>query len=321
MAPKPKTLEYRQAQWLRPHSGGTLEEILRTLWTRHPHHMDRIAETNADDRIIGMQSKDFGSDGFAISCAKYTDGESVGTISMDRRAPTDIGDQPPQVNENYLRSGFLVFARGNHVIGMNLGRNGMALTTYLIRLSGKWIVPHDDANVLLVRIARIEKIAMLQRLGARQIELSAALSDTAFSDLQTGLALQETTSFGGRRRLSTAMHATFGMLGALVRKTPDAANLLNANRGTSTIVLTIPENDVVAAKNSLNAISQGLIENDEERSFTIHLRDGKSKITSDEIAVCKIAHIQSASNFILIDDGFNKMYDYFKELQARGMLS
>ena len=312
MARRTKSVEYRRVRWLGASQQDTLEDVLRQIWTGYPHHLDRVVNLDQNACIIGMNQKNYGTDGFAVSFIRYEQDQSIGTIPMDPKSTTLIGEQYPDPDKNYLQNGFLVFARGNHVIGLNVGRNGSALISYMFGMARLAKVRLYQAQFEMVRVAKLDKIALINQIKVKSIDFNNAISDTAFYDVKA-----QRSPASARVGIS----AIWAGLQSLVKKDEKIEGLLKSQKGNMKLSISVPGGDIVEARDSLDVLGERLVENEDESGFEILLRDNKTKIRSEEIAVGKSISIESRSNFIEIDDAFEKMYEYMKDLETHGYLA
>jgi hypothetical protein len=70
-----------------------------------------------------MRGRDEGAFGFAVHCARYTDGQAVGTIPMAPAAEVTLGERSPDASENFLK-GFSRWFRRDQDVVVAIGADG-----------------------------------------------------------------------------------------------------------------------------------------------------------------------------------------------------
>lgn len=317
MATRQKAIEYRRARWYGASTTKSLEKIVRGIWSSNRHHLDRRVQLDQDTYIIGMNEKNYGPGGFAVAFARYEHNQSIGTLPMNTNSTTAIGAQAPNPGTNYLQNGFLAVIRDNHVVGMNLGRNGASLVSYMFKLAGQGKLGLSDAQFELVRVAALDKVALMMRHKVKSIDLESSISEIALHDLQSATP----RGTGLRGHISTALSATGAAFKAVMSRNDDAQGLMKSRKGNIKLSISVPSSDLVESRESLEEVSKQLVEDESEFGFQINLGDGKTVIRPGEIAVGKSISVAKDSNFIELDEAFTKMYSYMEELDQLGYLT
>lgn len=309
MARLTKALEYRRARFL--DDGQNLEQLTRQAWAQFGTQADRTITFSDDRSSCGLRARDNLGGGFSVHCGQYTDGQGVGTISTTPAPEVEIGERAPDPGENYLNSDMMALIRGNHVICMNCGRNAGSLRIYLQHLFRK--AGFDDAarQFELVRIGSPDKLAIIQAVGVKSIDMEVAISDaTAVEVIEGG---------GGGGIWQSFKHSIGEVIEAITASDASVEELRRAEKGTVTVSINVPKGDLTAAKTGLNELAEQVVEDDESEAFVIHLRDGAT-IKPDEVSVRKQVKIEAAANSVSVFQAWDEMNTYMGELLENGQV-
>ena len=284
-----KTLEYRRARFL--DDSQNLEQLVRNAWGLFPTQTDRTVTHSDDKSLSGLRKKDFGGNGIAVHCARFTDGQGVGTIATAPVSEVDVQEQAPNHGENFLNSDLMAVIGGNHVICMNCGRNAGSLRIYLQQLFRKANFPDASRQFEIVRIGSPDKLAAIQTLGVSKIDLKVDISETTAAEL-----LEQN---GGGGIWSSVTHGIGEVFHALTARDDTVEQLRLAEKGSVTVSINVPNNDLATAKNGLDEFAEDIVEDEESDSFVIHLRGGRT-IKSDEVSVRKSVRIEATANSVSV---------------------
>ena len=263
MAKQTKTLEYRRARFLGNEQ--ELELLVRQAWEQCLTQADRTITFSDGRSTCGLRARDCDAAGFAVHCGRYMDGQAVGTIPTLPAPEVDVKERPPEPGENFLNSDIMALIRGNHVICMNCGKNAGALRIFfqgLFRRAG-----FDDATseFELVRISSPDKVAAIQAVGVKSIDLKVDISEAAAEDLSDGYA--------GDGFWANIQRKFDGALAAITSKDKALEQLRHGEKGTLKVSINIPNGDLTAAKEALDEFAEEIVGDDEADAFVIHLRD------------------------------------------------
>lgn len=309
MARQTKTLEYRRARFLKDTQN--LEHLVRQAWGQLETQEER-AITFGDDRFsCGLMARDYNGNGFAIHCGRYTDGQGVGTISTVPAREVEVVEQAPARGENFLNSDFMALIRGNHVICMNCGRNAGSLRIYLQQLFLKAGLPDASRQFELVRIGSPNKLAIIEAVGVKSIDLEVDISEATASEVIEG---------DGGGGMWQAIKQNFGgAFAAVTARDESVERLQSAELGTMKVSINVPKGDLDAAKHGLDDFATEVLEDEEADAFVIHLRNGTT-IKPKEISVRKQVNLEAAANSVSIFQAWNAMKEYMGELKENGQL-
>lgn len=309
LAKQTKTLEYRRARFL--DDGQNLEALARQAWEQFDTQAARTV-THSDGRsTVGLRSRDLGASGFAVHCARYIDGQSVGTIKTAPAPEVDIGEQAPAPGENFLNSDLMALLQDNHVICLNCGRNAGSLRIFfqqLFRMAG-----FNDASrqFELVRIANPDKVAIIETVGVKRVDLQADIAEATAGELIEGTA---------RAGVWQSIAGSLGdALRAITDRDEEIEQIRRAEKGTITVSINVPKGDLTAAKDGLSQLSEEIVEDEESDSYVIHLGNGDT-IKPDEVSVRKQVKLEAAANSVSVYQAWDAMVHYSEELMESGQV-
>lgn len=273
--------------------------------------MERTVTYSDGRSNCGLRGQDFGDHGFAIHCGKYTDGQSVGTISTAPAPDVEVGERPPNRGENFLNSDFMAFIKDNHVICLNCGRNAGSLRIYLQMLFSKASLPEGARQFELARIGSPNKIARIEAVGVRSVSLEVDISEATASSIiddGDGDGVWDTI----KRSLGQAVEV-------IAARDQDLEQLRSAEKGTVSVSINVPKGDIQTAKNGLDNFAEEIVEDDDAEGFVIHLRDGNT-IKPNEVSIRKSVKLTTAANSVSVLQAWDEMEKYIGELKEGGQL-
>lgn len=309
MARQTKTLEYRRARFL--DDGQNLEGLVRQAWGQFVTQAERTITFSDGRASCGLRARDCEDKGFAIHCGRYTDGQGVGTIPTVPAPEVEVGERAPAPGENFLNSDLMALISGNHVICMNCGRNAGSLRIYLQQLFRKAEMPEPSRQFELVRIGSSDKLAIIEAVGVKSVDLEVDISEAAAFEVVEGL---------GRGGIWQAFKQNFGgALAAVTARDESVEQIRKAERGTMKVSINVPKGDLDAAKHGLDDFAEEVVEDEDSGTFVIHLRDGAT-IRPDEVSVRKQVKLETAANSVSVFQAWDAMVAYMGELNENGQL-
>lgn len=309
MAKLTKTLEYRRARFL--DDGQNLEQLVRQAWGMYGTQAERTITVGGDRSTTGLRCYDFQAVGFAVHCGRYIDGQGVGTIPTAPAAEVDIGEQAPSPGENFLNSDLMAVVKGNHVVCMNCGRNGGSLRIYFQQLFRK--AGFDDASrqFELARIANPDKVAIIQALGVKSIDLELDIAEATAAELINGAA-----PVGVWGSMVSGISGAFQ---AITGIDETVEQIRQAEKGSVKISINIPKGDLNAAKHGLAQLSEEIVEDEEAEDYVIRLVGGDT-IKPKEVSVRTQVRLEASANSVSVYQAWEAMQVYMVELDENGQL-
>jgi hypothetical protein len=311
LARQTKTLEYRRARFL--DDGQNLEELVRHAWGQFGTQAERTITFGDDKSSCGLRARDRNGSGigFAIHCGRYTDGQGVGTIPTVPAPEVEVGERAPEPGENFLNSDLMAVITGNHVICMNCGRNAGSLRIYLQHLFRKAGMLDASRQFELVRIGSPDKLAIIQAVGVKSIDLELHIAEA------TAFEVIEGDGGGG---MWQAIKQNFGnAFTAVTERDESVERLRRAERGTIKVSINVPKGDLDAAKHGLDDFAEEVIEDEDSDAFVIRLRDGAT-IKPNEVSVRKQVKLEAVANSVSVFQAWDAMETYMDELNENGQL-
>jgi len=309
LARQTKTLEYRRARFL--DGGQNLEQLVRQAWGQFGTQADRTITLGSDRSTVGLRSRDFNGTGFAVHCGRYIDGQGVGTIQTAPAPEVGIGEQPPEPGENFLNSDLMALVKDNHVICMNCGRNAGSLRIYFQQLFRR--AGFDDASrqFELVRIANPDKVAIIEAVGVKRVDLEIDIADATAAELIDGA--------GGGGIWDSITNSLGDAFQAITSQDATVEQIRRAEKGTMKVSINVPKGDLTAAKDGLAQLSEEVVEDEDSDSYTIHLGNGDT-IKPNEVSVRKQVKLEAAANSVSVFQAWDEMQSYFGELMENGQV-
>ena len=305
-----KTLEYRRVSWLA--YGQNLEQSVRDAWGQFATQQERTVTRTDRRATVGLLSHDYNRNGIAIHCASYTDQQGVGTIPMVPAAAATVGEQLPERGENFLNSDFMGLIKDNHVVCLNCGRNGASLRNFLAELFRMAGLADETQQFELVRIGSPDKIAMIESLGVKKIDMNISIADATAIDL-----IDEAPREGMWHEITRAFGTAFS---SVTTRDVELSHIQLAEQGTVTVSINVNKGDLQVARHGLNHFAEEIVNDEESDGFVIHLRDGKTTIKSDEVSVRKQVRLEAAANTVSVQEAWDAMNAYYRELAETGQI-
>ena len=224
----------------------------------------------------------------------------------------DISERTPARGENFLNSDFMALIKDNHVVGLGCGRNAGSLRVYLENLFRK--AEFDDATrqFELVRIGSPDKLAMIQNVGVKRIDMNVDISDASASDL--------IDRRDGRGIWDRVQRNVGAALNALTAPDDELRQIRAMEKGTVTLSINVQKGDLLTVRRGLDHLAEEITEDDEADDFVIHLRDGKTTIKPSEVAIRKQVRLETAANSVSVREAWDSMENYFSELSDTGQI-
>lgn len=310
MARLTKTLEYRRARFL--DDGQNLEQLVRQAWGQYGTQAERTVTSSDERSTCGLRSRNRIGGGIAVHCARYTDGQGVGTIPTIPAPEVEVAERAPEPGENFLNSDFMAFIRDNHVICMNCGRSAGSLRIYLQQLFRKARFPDAAGQFEIVRIGNPKKLAMIEEFGVKSIDMEVEISEATAAVIVDGAGRG---SFW--RSIKNNIGSTFT---AITARDESVGNLRRAEKGSVKVSINVPQSDLSAAKDGLNDFSAEVLEDEESDDFVIHLRGGGGTIKPNEVSVRKQVKLEAMANSVSVFQAWDAMETYMDELEENGQL-
>ena len=297
-----KTIEYRVAEFFGSDSNQVLEDLTRQAWSKFSDSDGRTIEISGNLFHRGLQASDIHT-GFAIHCARYRENQPMGTISDKPMPKVDVKEFRLTDGQHFIGTDFMAIIKGNNVICLNCHVGARRLQAYLKDLFEKAKMPDEAEKFLLARVGNFNKISKIKFHGVKRVDYNVYMTDLIASHLDDITPSKKSPSY----QIKKAFGSLFGNIKSL-------KDIRNSEQGKLSIGLTIPNGDTEVAKQSIEDFAKQVVREDENESFTIHLKKNGGKIMSDELAVTKKVSIKPWANTVDVLDAWQKMSNYMDEV-------
>lgn len=223
-----------------------------------------------------------------------------------------LAERQPDRDENFLNSDFSALVCGNNVITYHAGRNAGSLCNYLHGLFRAAALPNEATMFDLVRMANVDQLRKIDAAGGvSSIQLDLGIEEAAAALLQDQGARPGT--FG---RLTQQM---VDVVDCLLRAVPAGPGLAESGRGKVRLSISVPDGDVVPAKDAISSVAAEIVEDEDADDFVITLRNGDT-IKHGEISTKKLVSLHRAANSVNRDEVWEEMVTFLRELRRAGLL-
>ena len=299
-----RTIEYRNAVFR--DQSQVLEDLTRKAWNSFSDSEGRTFDSDGGISHCGLRASEV-YDGYAIHCARYTDNQSMGTISTNTsQSEVNVEELPPPKGKNFVNTDFMAIIKGNSVICLNCHVGAKRLIVYLKDLFERAQFPIEARKFSLVRVADFDKTLEIAENGVKRIDYNVHMTDLLESHMKE-IAPQ-------KKKLSTHMNES---LEYMVGGIKTLKNIRESEKGILNVGMNIPSGDTDTAKQCIEDFAKQIVDEDEDESFTIHLRKGGQIIRSNELAVTKRIPLKPWTNSVDVFDAWRKMSDYMSEVEPK----
>jgi hypothetical protein len=253
---------------------------------------------------MGIASRDYGKDGFAIHCALFVDKQGVGTIPMEDKVSAVLGERKPREDENFLITDIFAMVSGNDITTINASMNAAKLRTFLYKLFEKAKLGADASKFDIIRRADIDKLKLIEKRGVEEIDLVSSISEATLARIKELSAKDDW--------LSKAKSSLLKAVRAIAEKDKESSTLLDAEDGRVRLSIRVPNGDLQKAKNGLKALADEFVGDSDEDGFIIRLHGGE-EIKASEIAIRRKVSIEKHANTVQTESAWSHLRKYVIE--------
>ncbi|EEX16194.1 conserved hypothetical protein [Citreicella sp. SE45] len=313
MAPVYRFIEYHRVFWF-GEGAGNLEEAVRDAYAVLPNSRDRVVERADGASDMGAMFALYEGEGVAIHCTRYVEGQPAGVVSMIAQNQTPVAERAPGNQENFLHRDFIAFIRGDHVVTMNAAQGGASVRAFLHGLFRLAELEEHRSQFGLMKRPALDQIARIEAGGGvESIQLDLSIDEA------TALAVEDANpahpGWNARRILSPLKE----MMSDLFMADIPASDVGQSEKGRLRLSISVPQGDLVAAKDGLDGLGELLVEDEDARDYMIRLRNG-DQIRPNEMAVKKRVRIERLANTVSTGQVIEEMRTFMQELNASGQL-
>ncbi len=328
-ASKVKRLMYRRASWTNQEKR-TLEDLLKKCHDTF--------KTTAQRTVAGpygselqcakyMIKKDIG---LLFQIASYVPGQPTSAIEESSQSTTVSGitEVPAPVGNNFLDGDVFVLINGNNVIVLQSGVRESAALNYFEKMLNKKGDTEAAISLEFHGIAKEDKVKMIKNQGVKSIELNASLYEASLMHLERKAGKKRETRV---LDLPGTVAETLKRVFAKDKSLKEITEKENVNIKLS---ISFDGKEAMRKENkkdaAFGAVGKSRLEKASElivkesidggcEGFTIVTGDN-NRIRPEEIVVSDNYKVKTFGNSLDQDDAFEKLQDYFAQLQHRGTL-
>lgn len=327
---KVKRLMYRRASWTNQKKE-TLENVLKICHNTYG--------TTAERTFKGLY-------GTELQCAKYSPKDKVGLLfqiascvpgqptsaiqeSSQSTTTSGITEVPAPAGSNFLDGDVFVLINGNNVIILQSGVRESVALNYFSKMLDKNGYTEASISLEFHGIVQEDKIKMIKSQGVKSIELDASLYEASLMQIEKETEKKRETKVID---LPGAVAETLKQVFAKDKSLKEISENENVNIKLSIrfdgrkAMRKANKKDAsfgVVGKSRLEKASEMIVKecvDEQYEGFTIVTGDN-NRIKSGEIVVSDNYRVKTYGNSLDQEDAFEKLQDYFAQLQDRGTLS
>lgn len=329
-AVKVKRLMYRRASWTNQKKE-TLENVLKKCHDTYKTTAERTFKGLYGTELQCAHYSPEDKFGLLFQIASYVPGQATSAIQESSQSTTTSGitEVPAPVGNNFLDGDVFVFINGNNVIVLQSGVRESVALNYFSKMLDK--NGYTDASISLEfhGIAKEDKVKMIKSQGVKSIELEASLYEASIMQLGKETEKKRETKIVD---LPGAVAETLMQVFAKDKTLKEISEKENVNIKLSISFdgkearKKVNKEDTafgVVGKSRLEKASELIIKesvDEDYEGFTIVTGDN-NRIKSGEIVVSDNYRVRTFGNSLDKDDAFQKLQEYFAQLQHRGTLA
>lgn len=322
---KNKRLYYRRAVWQ-----GSNQKTLETyLKEAHEHFQTtssrRFSGGSSGVEILGAHFKYKDKSGLFLQVVSYVPDQPTSTITKASTAPSSMVEEAPApMGKDYLEGDIFILVNKNDVIILPSGARENVALAYFCHILEKFGMSDISATLDLEKIAKYDKIKMIQNEGVKAIELNSSLyeasidhinaridkSEPKFSELRKAIAEQIKRIFSKDPTLKEIQEKENINISLTIRFDGKEARKHTKEQGFGEV-----------GKTRLAKASEMLLKESDELTdgFAIVTGDG-NRITSNEIVVSDNYRIETFGKSLDRSNAWDKLEEYYYQLDNRGIV-
>ncbi len=329
-ANKVKRLMYRRASWTNQKKE-TLENLLKKCHETYKTTAERTFKGLYGTELQCAKYIQKEEIGLLFQIASYVPGQSTSAIQESSKSTTTSGitEVTAPTGNNFLDGDVFVLISGNNVIIMQSGVRESVALNYFSKMLNKGGFTEASVSVEFHGIAQRDKIKMIKSQGVKSIELDASLYEASLMQLEKETKKERETKI---LDLPGSVAETLKQVFAKDKSLKEITEKENVNIKLSISFdgkearKKVNKKDKafgVVGKSRLKKASELIISECVEESyegFTIVTGDN-NRIKPREIVVSDNYRVKTFGNSLDQDDAFEKLQEYFAQLQHRGTLA
>ena len=329
-AVKVKRLIYRRASWTNQKKE-TLENVLKKCHDKYKTTAERTFKGLYGTELQCAHYSHKDKIGLLFQIASYVPGQATSAIQESSQSTTTSGitEVPAPAGNNFLDGDVFVLVNVNNVIVLQYGVRESVALNYFSKMLDK--NGYNEASISLEfhGIAKEDKVKMIKDQGVKSIELEASLYEASIMQLEKETEKKRETKIVD---LPGAVAETLMQVFAKDKTLKDISEKENVNiklsisfDGKEARKKVHKEDSAfgIVGKSRLEKASELIIKesaDEDYEGFTIVTGDN-NRIKSGEIVVSDNYRVKTFGNSLDKDDAFEKLQEYFAQLQHRGILA
>ncbi|MDD5272179.1 MAG: hypothetical protein PHU14_05620 [Methylovulum sp.] len=312
---KKKKVYYRRAKWP-DQSRETLENILKNVHAQLPTVGHRTFDTLSGElRGVKFKSED---KGIFLHVASYTPDQPTSAIDKDRMVPSSmVTAEPAPIGKDFLDGDIFLLIRDNHVILCPSGVRETIANKYFYHVL-KSQYQDIAVNLVLDKVANVNKLKMIRIEGVKELRLAASLYDASVHRINA-----QAVKSGLLYSIANDFKSIFSK-DQVLRDISELENLnitlslkFDGNEGRKKHAE--PNFGAVGRERLIRTAEMILNENDDD-GFVIVTGENNT-ITAEEVRISDNLDIKSLGKSINCSDAWEKLVEYYDKLETDGNLS
>ena len=306
---KSRTLFYRRACWKPgvPEARAGFQTLVASAHKKRGSTEKRTFDYVEASKIVGIRW-DERNDFFLGHVAHFVPDQPTSLVPLPSTKKVDqTSEYPPPKGTNYLDGDLMFLVHEDHVVICTSGTTEAVLGGYLETLAREVGIPSLAARVSLEPVAEVDVVNLLRDEGVKRIFLDSSLYEAT-------LDYEERTI---RRRIFKKLSDEYL---ALFAEDEDLSEISEKENVSVRLEIRFDtrKGDKIGRRR-IEDTAKRIIDESEDEGFSIVTGSGKT-IRPSEIRLSKQVKLKPSGNSVDVDDAWEKMMEYYADLQASGAL-
>ena len=314
---KRKRLNYRRAIWEGDVSMN-LEKELRSAHDIYNTVAKRKFGYSGGEEIKCARYDDSNAELILLQIAAYAPNQPTSTISKNNRAKSaTIAIEPAPNGKDYLDGDIFILVQGNHVILCPSGVQESVASNYFRKMLTK--VGIDITAFKLEKVAKTDKIKMLQKEGVKEVRLGASLYDASLEQINK----EQPKISSLKKVISEQIQKIFAQDDELKEIVEDEnlnIKLSISFDGREAMKHKSEPAYGVVGKNRLLSASKQLLSQDEDQDGFVILTGKGNEISQGDIKVSEMFNVKTLGKSLNTNDAWEQLKNYASQLKQTGVL-
>ncbi|PKG73158.1 hypothetical protein CXF86_19095 [Shewanella sp. GutCb] len=317
---KNKSLYYRRANFGILTAQNTLQKMLINCLDATETVGSRTFAGGQGTEIRCSNEKD-DSKGLYLQITTYTPGQATSTIEKDRKRKLSIVDEEDApIGKDFVDGEGFVFVNGNNIIICMSNARESLISKYFKALLESQNYVQEATNLELEIVANIDRLKMIKKEGVKEFTLGCSLYDASLQRLRN----KDSHISSVLGKIVDQFESVFSNDDTL-KDIDDKENLdIKVSISFDGMAARTKENKKIegygeSGKARLLASAESLLNDEDAPEFTIVTGNG-NVITPELIRVSDTKKINTLGKSLMKGDAWSKLYLYYSELKADGIL-